>query len=283
MRQTAPMTGSAFWRSIETIHDVVYFAPDAKARFEALGLKGFWMGYFASRAAALGTPSAEVVTATFHGFAPATVQRAIPDAWRMADRDAVLAERLDLARDALAPGLEGHDVAALVRRLAGSAAGLDLAGKPLAAAEASLPVPDDAIGALWRRATVLREFRGDCHVAVLVAAGLGGCTANALQVATGRGTENQRTARGWSEQEWDTALADLRARGWVDTGGTATETGRSARERLEDATDRACTAFMDRKASAHALAVTDDLLAAARSVVDAGAITFPNPVGATRP
>ena len=83
-----------FWRSIEAIHDVVYFAPDTKQRYEALGLKGYWMGYMASRSAAVGTPDPELVVALFQGFAPRMVARALPDAWSMASRD-------DVSEDAL--------------------------------------------------------------------------------------------------------------------------------------------------------------------------------------
>jgi hypothetical protein len=272
-----------FWRSIETLHSVVYFAPDAKERYEALGLKGYWMGYVASRAGALGSPPAGVVVATFHGFAPRLVERAVPDAWHRADVDAVLAERVAVARDALAPGLEGHDVAALARHLGEITARVDVAGMPLAAAERSLAVPDDAVGGLWRHASVLRELRGDAHVAVLVTAGLSGVAANVLQVAVGRAPARQREVRGWTEEEWAAAAADLRDRGWLDADGVATETGRAARERLEDATDRAVDAAFDVESRAHAVAVEPALLAAARSVVAAGAITFPNPVGAQRP
>ena len=272
-----------FWRSVETLHDVVYFAPDVKDRYGALGLKGYWRGYFASRAAALGTPSAALVTATFHGFAPAMVGRAVPDVWSLADRDAVLAERLAVGRDALAGPLAGHDVDDLARRLASVADGVDVAGKPLAAAESALPVPDDTTAALWRHATVLCELRGDCHVAVLVAAGLDGRLANVLQVAVGRAPANQRELRGWTEQEWTAAAEDLRSRGWVDADGTATETGRAARARIEDATDRAVAASLGTEATAHAVAVTAPLLAAARAVAASGALPFPNPVGLTAP
>lgn len=276
-----PMTD--FWRSIEVLHSVVYFAPDAKDRYEALGLKGYWMGYIGSRAGALGTPPAPVVVATFHGFAPRLVERAVPDAWRLADVDAVLAERVAIARDALAAPLEGHDVAHLGRRLGQVVERVDLAGKPLAAAERSLAVPDDAVGALWRHASVLRELRGDAHVSVLVTAGLSGVAANVLQVALGRAPQRQREVRGWTEEEWAAATADLQERGWLDADGTPTDTGRSARERLEDATDRAVDAALDVEARALAVSVEEALTAAARAVVDAGAITFPNPVGAQRP
>lgn len=271
------------WRSVEALHSVVYVAPDARQRYEAIGLKGRWMSYVASRSAALGTPSAPLVVATFHGFAPRLVERAVPDAWRLADVDAVLHTRLALAREALAPGLEGHDVETLAQRLAGVVERVDLAGKPLAAAERSLPVPCDAVGALWRHASVLRELRGDAHVSVLVTAGLGGAAANALQVALGRVPEHQREVRGWTEREWAEALEDLHRRGWVDADGQGTDTGRAARERLEDATDRAVDASLDTEATAHAVSVEAALTAAARSVVASGAISYPNPIGATAP
>ncbi|MGJ9411680.1 MarR family transcriptional regulator [Aeromicrobium sp. CF4.19] len=272
-----------FWRAVNTVHAVVYFAPDAKERYEALGLKGYWMGYFASRGAALGTPGPELVTATFHGFSPAIVARALPDAWSMADRDAVLAERAAVAADALRPGLADHDIAAMTTRLAGAAKGLDVAGKPLAAAQLSLTAPADPVQAFWHHLTVLREFRGDCHVGVLVAAGLSGTTSNVLQVAVGKAPEHQRQLRGWTEQEWAAAVEDVRNRGWVDADGAATESGRVARERLEDATDRSCEAFMDRESTAHAVAVSDALRAAARAVLESGVVAFPNPTGNQRP
>ncbi len=272
-----------FWRAVNTLHAVVYFAPDAKQRYEALGLKGYWMGYFASRGAALGTPSAELVTATFHGFAPGIVARAIPDAWAMADREAVLAERAAIAADALRPGLEGQDVATMTSRLAGAAVGLDVVGKPLAAAQRALPTPTDPVQAFWHELTVLREFRGDAHVAVLVAAGLDGRLAKVLQQAVGKAPAGQRQLRGWSEPEWDAAREELRERGWVDAEGVATETGRAARERLEDATDRACDAFMSRESRAHAVSVSDAVRAAGRSVVASGVVAFPNPTGGSRP
>lgn len=273
-----------FWHGVELVHDVVYFAPDARDRYAALGLKGWWMGYFASRAAALGAPTPEVVTATFQGFAPDLVRRAVPDAWRLADPERVLVERVAIARDALAPMLAGLDVdlPALLEELGEVVAGLDLAGKPLAAAEASLRVPDDDLGALWRWATVLREFRGDCHVAVLVSEGLGGATANALALATGRVPARQRESRGWSEAEWAAALADLRGRGWLNDDETASISGRSTRDRIEDATDRACQANMTPAAVVAAEQAAADLQVLGAAVAASGLVPFPNPVGVPR-
>ena len=272
-----------FWRAIEAIHDVVYFAPGAKERYEALGLKGYWMGYVASRSAALGTPTPTVVTALFHGFAPAIVTRALPDAWHLASRDDILAARLDLAREALAPALEGADVAKVARELTLVTGGLDYAGKPLAAAHRDLPVPDDDLGRLWHAATVIREYRGDCHVAVLTAAGLDGATANALAVAAGLVPADQRSFRGWTEDEWTDAVGRLGTRAWVDVTGALTDTGRAARAQIEDTTDRVCAAGFDRESTGRAITVEDAIVAIARDVERLGAVGYPNPTGVPAP
>ena len=273
----------AFWQAIEIIHDVVYFASDTKQRYEAIGLKGYWMGYFASRSAALGTPSPELVIALFHGFAPRMVHRALPDAWSMASRDDVLATRYDLARDALAPGLANTDIERLATELTAIWTSLDFAGKGLAAAHASLPVPDDPVGRLWHAATILREYRGDCHVAILTAAGLDGAAANALAVADGRGAPNQREMRGWTEDEWAEAYERLRRRAWTDEFATITDSGRAARAQIEDATDRVSASSFDEEAQARTITLEDALVGVARAIEASGAMQFPNPVGVRAP
>ena len=273
----------SFWQAIEIIHDVVYFAPDTKQRYEAIGLKGYWMGYFASRSAALGTPTPELVIALFHGFAPRMVHRALPDAWSMASRDDVLATRYAAARDALAPGLADADVERLAKELTAIWASLDFAGKGLAAAHASLPIPDDPVGRLWHAATVLREYRGDCHVALLTAAGLDGAAANALAVADGRGAPNQREMRGWTEDEWAEAYERLRRRAWTDEFATITDSGRAARAQIEDATDRVSASSFDEEALARTITLEDSLIGVARAIEASGAMMFPNPVGVRTP
>lgn len=274
---------TTFWRSIEAVHDVVYFAPKARERYEAVGLKGYWMGYFASRSAALGTPPPELVVATFHGFAPRMIHRALPDAWSMSSRDDVLEVRYDLARDALQPALAGVDTGRLASELSAVSYGLDLAGKPLAAGHLALAEPQDEVGRLWHAASVIREYRGDCHVAVLTAAGLDGPAANALAVAAGLAGEEQRGMRGWTEDEWAAATGRLETRGWVEADGTITEAGRSARRQIEDTTDRVCVAGIDREAMSRIITIEEALLAAARAVEASGALTYPNPTGVRRP
>ncbi|MFD1859302.1 hypothetical protein EHW97_02095 [Aeromicrobium camelliae] len=272
-----------FWRAIETIHDVVYVAPNVKERFEELGLKGFWMGYVASRAAALGTPPPELVIATFHGFAPARIRRALPDAWRLADRDAVLDLRLRIAREELAAAWPGIDVAGTADRLEAMLAGLDWAGKPLAAAHAALPVPPDPVGRLWHAATAVREYRGDCHVAILTAAGLDGAAANVLAQAVGLVPAEQQHSRGWDDAAWARGRRGLQQRGWLDDDGRITETGRGAREQLEAATDRVCAAGLDLEATAHGVALEGELLSLAYRVTERGGFPDVNATGVPRP
>jgi len=225
------------------------------------------------------------VIATFHGFAPTMVRRALPDAWSMASRDDILAARFDLARAALTPGTQadGVDVARVAKELAAIVDGLDFAGKPLAAAHASLDRPDDDLGLLWWAASVIREYRGDCHIAVLISAGLGGTAANTLAVAAGLIAGEQRKMRGWTEHEWADGYAQLASRGWVETDGTITESGQAARRQIEDATDRVCAAGMDKEATGRMITVEDGVRALARAVLKSGAIAFPNPTGVKPP
>lgn len=260
----------SFWHAVETIHHVVYFSPQARPTFEAVGLKGSWMGYFASRSVALGTPPADVVVATFHGFAPRLVHRAIPAAWQLASRDDVLAARYELARATIAPGFSGVDVGALAAGLQAALPGLDRAGRPLAAAHLALPTPDDDLGAVWHGATALREFRGDSHLAVLTAAGIDGCAANVLAVAAGMAMPGQRELRGWTDDEWGAAADRLRSRGWIDSADAITEDGIVARTAIETDTDRATAAGISADAVAHLSSVAHLAVTASKQLVAAG-------------
>lgn len=236
------------WRLAEPIHGMVYFAPEAIERYAAIGLHGSRMGYFASRAAAFGPVGPNPVVATFYNFSPAVVARALPDAWSYADPGTVLAARHEAAgaalRRALGEAADAPEVAELAE-LAGRAArraGDHVEGRPLFAAHAALPWPDEPLLALWHAQTLLREYRGDGHVAALLMEGLSGIEALVLHVATGEyPAEMMRGSRGWTEREWADTVADLATRGLVDapTEGepALTEAGRALRQRIEDRTD----------------------------------------------
>ena len=65
------------WRTLEPLHGMVYFVPEAAEAYERLGITGR-AGYFASRAAPMGAVTADVVVSTFFNFNPELVHAAIP-------------------------------------------------------------------------------------------------------------------------------------------------------------------------------------------------------------
>ena len=267
MSQTGAMVPTPFWRSVEALNNFVYLVPEAATHYKAIGLKGSWMGYFASRSAPMGAASPELVIATFHGFAPHLVERAIPDAWSFAAPEAVLASRLELATNVLGHAVTAEQAAPLGDALQAVVEGLDFAGKPLAAAHDAVPLPsDDPLSRFWLLDAVVREYRGDCHISLLVADGLNGVDANVLNVAAGRTFPQQQALRGWSDDEWAAGTARLRERGWLDDAGELTEAGTAYRNELEDRTDQVCEAWMTDEAIAAAADVTEDIRAAARSL-----------------
>ncbi|WP_446430663.1 SCO6745 family protein [Polymorphospora lycopeni] len=233
------------WTLFEPVHAVTYFAPQARARYEAVGLRGYWRGYFAGRAAAFGPVGPGPVHATFFGFHPAMVRRALPDVWTRATPADTLAARLDGARAALddvlgsVPAADVAEAAELLRSAAGQA---DLAGRALAAAHADLPWPADPVGVLWQAATVLREHRGDGHVATLVNAGLDGVEALVWRSALDSDREVLQPNRGWSDEEWDAAATRLVERGWLEVDGRPTTAARTARDDIERRTDELAVA-----------------------------------------
>jgi hypothetical protein len=270
------------WTVLEPLHAVTYFSPECLEANKKAGLKGFWMGYFGSRGAPLGAVPAGVIEATFFGFHPDRVRRAVPDAWRFASPEGLLAVRGTAAARALrriVPGIErtATDVAPLLRRAVEEA---DAAGRPLFGANRDLDVPDDPVEALWQAATALREHRGDGHVAVLTSEGLDGLTSNVLAAAVGSVIPDQMLlSRGWTREQWDAAADALAARGLVE-GGTATAAGRALKARVEERTD--ALAAPPYRALADPKALHDRLVPAARAVADAGEMPFPNPIGLPR-
>jgi hypothetical protein len=242
-----PRIARRTWRTVEPVHGMIYFSPEATAAFDALGLAGR-MGYFGSRAAPMGEVPAEVVIATFYNFRPALVRASIPEAWRRATPARILDARLDGADAALRRSLgdvigsrELAEAAGLARRAAETACAHP-EGRPLFAGHAALPWPQEDHLVLWHAQTLLREFRGDGHIAALVSAGLSGLEAAITHVATGEVPGAVLTStRAWPADEWDTAVDGLRARGLLtaDDDLALTDTGRTQRAWIEDATDAA--------------------------------------------
>ena len=275
------------WQLIEPYHAVVYFDRDATARFEEAGFKGGWMAYFAGRAGPLGPVGAEVVTALFFNFHPSMVARSLPDAWSFSTPQAAIETRVALADGALRrilgdriaeDGISNASQVAVEAARAG-----EVAGRPLFAANAGQPVPDDPHLALWWACTALREHRGDGHVACLTQAGLDGCEANVLAAAAGTlKAETQQSFRGWSAQEWTDATERLRARGWLDGDGLSAD-GRNAKQHIEQATDRLASSPFEALGQARVERLIELLEPLTTAIIESGAVRYPNPMGLTAP
>ena len=272
------------WQSLEPYHAVVYFAPEKKDAYDAAGLKGGWMGYFAGRAAPLGPASAELVTALFYNFHPRMVRRSLPDAWSFSSPERVLDARLEVVDGALRRLLVDVDVAQAAEVALAAAEACELAGRPLFAANARLDVPRDPHLRLWHAATMLREHRGDGHVAALVAAGLDGCEAHGTLVATGAVPASQlQPNRGWSDDEWAAARDRLTARGILAGDGSLTSEGAALRQRVEDMTDDLALAPWKAIGERAAERLIDLLERPVRAIVRGSGVPFPNPMGLPAP
>jgi hypothetical protein len=236
------------WRALEPIHGMIYFVPEARAAYAGIGVTHHRSGYFASRSAPLGPVPADVVIATFFNFFPGLVRRALAGVWDVTTPAAVLDARLAGADQALRRAFgEATDSSELVElavlaRAAALAACDELPGRPLFAAHAALPWPDEPHLVLWHAQTLLREYRGDGHVALLRAEGLSGIEALVVHAATGDvHPQLLQRSRSWPEADWDAAVESLRARGFLDAGRQLTDAGRAHREHVERRTDELAT------------------------------------------
>ncbi|MER7782820.1 MULTISPECIES: SCO6745 family protein [Streptomyces] len=230
------------WHLLEPLHAVVYYAPEAYEEAAALGYATAerWPAYFAWRAAPLGPAGAGEVTAAFHSFSPDMVARYVPESWRVAAPDAVLAARTRAVTRTyaalLGPGTDAPGVAeaaTLARRVAGAA----VPAGPLSAANAALPWPGEPTAALWQAATVIREHRGDGHLSALREAGLDPVESLVSFAAVGAAPPEVFASRGWTPAAWEAARSRLAARGLADTAGVATGAGRELRAEVERRTD----------------------------------------------
>lgn len=282
-----PTIARSLWKLLEPVHATVYFAEDAKPSYEAIGLKGGWMGYFASRSAAMGTPAPEIVAALFYNFHPRMVHRALPDAWGFARRDEILAARARIAdrvlRRAWGPDVTEAKVREAARLALEAVAAAPGQGRTLFAAHRALAVPDEPHLALWHAATCLREHRGDGHVAALTVAGIDGCEANVIMAALGRvSPETQRSNRGWSEEEWAEATERLHERGLMEED-KLTPAGADQREQIEQVTDElALSAFtaLGERGTAALRAALEPLT---QELLGRKTMPFPNAIGMPRP
>jgi hypothetical protein len=266
----------ALWRALEPIHAVTYFSSESSEAFTAAGLRGFWMGYFAGRAAPMGEVGPAPVEATFFNFHPDMVRRAIPDAWSYASPAALLdvravASAMTLRR--LVPDIDevAPELLPLLRRAIDEAAS---PGRPLFAANREVAAPADPVAALWQSTTTLREHRGDGHVSVLAAEGLDGCEVHVLfAMVHDVPRELYQRSRGWSDSDWSAAEERLRARG----------AGRELHDRIEARTDELAIAPYASLSDEERLQVLTAAGRIAAAITESGLYPYPNPIGLPAP
>lgn len=238
-------TARRLFERLEVVHTVTYFAPDVAEIHREVGLRGRTMAYAAARIAPLGPVGPALAVATFYGFAPRVLERALPDAWGFAAPGEVLEATVAAVTRVLEGAWQGLEpTVAEAAELAREAAGLHpVVGRPLAAARSALPWPGTPAGQLWEAATRIRESRGDGHLACLVQADLDGVECHLTVVGDRpRVREQLMQLRGWTSDDLDAAAGRLRERGLLTDEGALTEAGQALRARIETRTDELAAA-----------------------------------------
>jgi hypothetical protein len=281
-------TARRLWALGEPYHALIYFSDEARTAGERLGLGGFWNGYFAFRAAPLGAVGPSVVTAIFYNFAPAFVARRVPSVWERATPAAAVGGRL-AGVDAVVRRIFGDEwlgsaEAREAAELTGiAAAAVQPPGRPLAAANATLPLADEPHLGLWQSLTTLREHRGEGHNAALLQRDVDGVGAHVLAAAAGRTSRDWlMKARGWDDAAWTVAAEALTARGWLD-GDELTPDGRAMVAAIEADTDRLALGPWQELGDARCERLVELLAPVRRAVVAAGDWPENNPIGAPEP
>ncbi|MFD9411146.1 hypothetical protein ACFWBN_29550 [Streptomyces sp. NPDC059989] len=273
------------WQLLEPVHALVYFAPESYDEAAALGYPTDerWPLYFAYRAAPLGPAEAELVSSLFYSFSPSMVQRYVDRSWHTAPPARVLAARAAGADRALRTLLGDRtdspdlaEAAALARRAAEAAA---IAGRPLAAANAALPWPEAPHAVLWHAATILREHRGDGHIAALQAHHLDPVESLVLQAGTGAAPVEAFESRQWPADAWTAARNRLAARGLLAEDGTATAAGLALRTAVERLTDELAAAPWSALSAQEVARLAELLLPPVLDIVGAGLLPAQGTLG----
>jgi hypothetical protein len=231
---------------VEPIAAGVYFAPEAIDAYKALGLN-YFEGYFCSRGACLGKAPWSVICAAFGAFKPAAVEMAVTGGWAKTEPEAMLTARRAGAEAQLQRiiGDPPPEVADATEVLYAMTDGVDRSGRALFAGLSALDRPSSPWGNLWHAADLVREHRGDGHIAAWVAHVDSTEITVLTELAWGIPPRSYVYTRGWNEEEVDAAYERLAERGLVD-GEQLTPAGKELRSEIERETDRAEREIIDR-------------------------------------
>ena len=271
-------TTSREMHKLEPLHTMVYFAAEAREEYAAFGLDNQATGYFPARAAAMGPVPWQLVQATFFGFAPFAVEFGITGVWDRVSPTDLIAARYRAADRALRrmcgdlcddPALK--EAVDLYRT---ATIELPREGRPLYAAHAALPWPEEPHLALWHGQTLAREFRGDGHLAVLLSHRVTAPQSLVLNGAFMGGgmTEFLKQSRAWSQEQWAEATAQLTDRGLLAADGTLTDAGRAFRGGIEDETDALALPMWERIGDDGCARLREIVMPLVHAIRDAGGI-----------
>lgn len=287
------------WQLLEPVHAVLYYAPEASEEAAALGyaVDERWPSYFPYRAAPLGAVDARTVSGLFYSFNPEMVERYMAPAWRTAAPEQVLAARRT-AMDRVLRRILGDRIgspelrqaAQTVRRVAEAA---DVTDRPMAAANAALPWPEEPHMVLWQAATILREHRGDGHIAALRAHDIDPAEALVSHAAVGAAPAEVFASRQWTDDQWNAARDRLAARGLVRAGEGATgragevsaaavgatEEGVRVRAAVEKRTDELAAGPWDLLTSGEVKELADLLMPVVLDIVGTGLLPMQSTLG----
>lgn len=227
---------------VEPIGVIPYSAEEPNEAMFALGFTDYWDTYFAGRAAPLGLVPAEVVDALFYNFAPGEVARHIPKVWSTTTPEAAIAARqagcVKALRRILGERVESRPFARAAELLERAATSARHEGRPMYAALRTLPLPDEIVARLFHAASMLREHRGDGHVAALMVEGVGGLEAHVVHALDlGMPAEQFGRVHHLPASQLAAVIDGLRRRALVGDDGWLSETGAAVKRRVEDLTD----------------------------------------------
>jgi len=227
---------------VEPIGVIPYSTDDPNEAMFALGFTNYWDTYFAGRAAPLGVVPAEVVDALLYNFAPGELPRHIPKVWRTTTPAAAIRARqtacVKALRRILGDHIDSPGFARAAELLTKAATSAPLEGRPMYAALRAIPVPEETVACLFHAASLLREHRGDGHIAALMVEGVGGLEAHVLlALDTGMPAEKFGRLHHLPGAQLTSVIKGMRERGLIEDDGWLTEPGHAVKQRVEALTD----------------------------------------------
>jgi hypothetical protein len=227
---------------VEPIGVIPYATDEPNEAMFALGFTNYWDTYFAGRAAPLGLAQPAVVDALFYNFAPGEVAHHIPKVWRTTTPEAAIAARqmgcVNALRRILGDRVEDPAFARATELLTKAALSAPTEGRPMYAALRALPVPDDVVARFFHAASLLREHRGDGHIAALMIEGVGRLEAHVL-LALDMDMPAEKFGRihHLPAAQRAAVIDGMRERGLIGDDGWLSESGRAVKQRVEELTD----------------------------------------------